>query len=252
MKFLNFFSIFVGHICPPGSGSGSCRPKSMRIRNTANAATADVPPHLGWIRIRIQPTKINADPRGSCSETLLHVPPWPGRGRWSWEGRRWSWWSRCSRRPSRRTGGTASASPGSPPPYRPSSSPPAQHSTGFKVLWIPDVYPGSRIRIFHPGSRIRIFSIPDPGSKNKSIFSTQKIFSKLSKNMIRVVHSGSGSRFRISIFYPTRIGSGSGSIRIRSFWQKNLYQHSMQFLTWNCSSSLWITVWPHGQINYLP
>jgi hypothetical protein len=140
------------------------------------------------------------------------------------------------------------------------------------VLWIPDVYPGSRIRIFHPGSRIRIFSIPDPGSKNKSIFSTQKIFSKLSKNMIRVVHSGSGSRFRISIFYPSRIqdpgvkkapgsririrntgcGSGSGSIRIRSFWQKNLYQHSMQFLTWNWSSSLWITVWPHGQINYLP
>jgi hypothetical protein len=64
-----------------------------------------------------------------------------------------------------------------------------------------------------PGKKIL-----DPGSgstsKNVNIL-TQIIVSKLSENMIRVVHPGSGSG--ILIFYPSRIqGSKRHRIRIRN------------------------------------
>ncbi len=48
------FSVFVGHFCPSGSGSGF----SFKM----------------WIRIRIQPTQINADPCESGSTTLVSDP----------------------------------------------------------------------------------------------------------------------------------------------------------------------------------
>jgi hypothetical protein len=41
MKFLNFFSTFVGNFCPPGSGSG------IRIRNTAINNLMYLVPTLG-------------------------------------------------------------------------------------------------------------------------------------------------------------------------------------------------------------
>ncbi len=40
MKFLSFFSILVSHICPPGSGSS--RPKLMRIRMHKTGANTSV------------------------------------------------------------------------------------------------------------------------------------------------------------------------------------------------------------------
>ncbi len=88
-------------------------------------------------------------------------------------------------------------------------------------MFIPD--PGSRIRIFSipfPRSWIKIFfildswsriwisSIPDPGSrsalKNSSILTKKNGFSAL-RNMIRVLHPGSGSRIWILTFYLSRI-----------------------------------------------
>jgi hypothetical protein len=48
------FSVFVGHFCPFGSGSRF----SFKM----------------WIRIRIQPLKINADPCKSGSTTLVSEP----------------------------------------------------------------------------------------------------------------------------------------------------------------------------------
>jgi len=38
LKISSVFSLFVGHFCPSETGSGSSRPKSIRIRNN-NAAT---------------------------------------------------------------------------------------------------------------------------------------------------------------------------------------------------------------------
>ncbi len=88
-------------------------------------------------------------------------------------------------------------------------------------MFIPD--PGSRIRIFSipfPRSWIKFFSswIPDPGSeffpsrildpgcalKNSSILTKKNGFSAL-RNMIRVLHPGSGSRIWILTFYLSRI-----------------------------------------------
>ncbi len=54
MKILDFFSIFVGHFCPPGSGS---------------AIWCDPDPA----------THINADPCGSGYETLVRSPSGKGR-----------------------------------------------------------------------------------------------------------------------------------------------------------------------------
>jgi hypothetical protein len=59
-------------------------------------------------------------------------------------------------------------------------------------MFIPDA--GSDF--FHPESRIRFFSIPDPGLRIKEFkYLTQNIVFKALGNMIRVVHSGSGSWF---------------------------------------------------------
>jgi hypothetical protein len=74
--------------------------------------------------------------------------------------------------------------------------------SGFQEISVAEPGCLSRItdtNIYHPGSeffpsRIRSFSILDPGSASKNLSSlTQKIFSKLSKNMIRVFHPGSGT-----------------------------------------------------------
>ncbi len=88
-------------------------------------------------------------------------------------------------------------------------------------MFIPD--PGSRIRIFpsrfpDPGSKFFSSWIPDPGSeffpsrildpgcalKNSSILTKKSGFSAL-RNMIRVLHPGSGSRIWILTFYLSRI-----------------------------------------------
>jgi hypothetical protein len=77
------------------------------------------------------------------------------------------------------------------------------------VLRIRDVYPGSEfISISDPESKRFRFLDPDPHQNNLSIL-TQKIISKLSGNMNRGVHPGSGSWF----FYPSRI-QGSKRHRI--------------------------------------
>jgi hypothetical protein len=60
-------------------------------------------------------------------------------------------------------------------------------------MFIPD----PNFSIIDPGSRVKNISDPGSGSasKNLSIFLTQKIVSKLSKNMIQDVQPGSGSSF---------------------------------------------------------
>jgi hypothetical protein len=77
--------------------------------------------------------------------------------------------------------------------------------------WIPD--PGSQIH----GSKYFLPRIPDPGStpKNLSILTPKNCFQAL-RNMIWVVHPGSGSR--ILIFYPSWIQNSRcrGSIRHRT------------------------------------
>ncbi len=59
----------------------------------------------------------------------------------------------------------------------------ARNHRYFTVLRIRDVYPGSRIRIFHPGFRVKKILFPGSGSasKNLSIFN-QKIVSSSRKN----------------------------------------------------------------------
>ncbi len=73
------------------------------------------------------------------------------------------------------------------------------------MLRIRDVYPGSRIRIFHPESQLqgqKDSETTDPGSasKNLSVFNLKNCFQTLG-TMIRDVRPGS----RILIFYPSRI-----------------------------------------------
>ncbi len=76
-----FFSIFVGHFCPPGSGSGSANIqyfKTWKFWIFFYFCGSFLP---SWIRIRIRnlnadpdldpATQINADPCGSGSETLV-------------------------------------------------------------------------------------------------------------------------------------------------------------------------------------
>jgi hypothetical protein len=79
------------------------------------------------------------------------------------------------------------------------------------VLRIPDVYLGSRIRIFHPGSRVK--KIPDP-SRNFIIFSPKSYFLSSRK------YPGCSSRIRILILFRipdprVKMSSNPGS-RIRT------------------------------------
>ncbi len=81
----------------------------------------------------------------------------------------------------------------------------------FPVLLMFIPFPGSRINIFFildPWSQIWIFSIPDPGSRmriKEFKYFNQKIGFSALRNMIRVLHPGSGSRIWIQTFYLSRI-----------------------------------------------
>jgi hypothetical protein len=59
--------------------------------------------------------------------------------------------------------------------------------------------PDPNFSIPDPGSRIK--TIPDPGSAPKKVFSTQKIASQALGNMNRDVHPGPESPIRILIYY---------------------------------------------------